>query len=73
MRLILALFTYCLNHPPFFSSLHVKQLLEAKNAPQIPIYNTKLSIKGRICNPTPLVHQAMTKKTIFYKNNNKER
>jgi len=25
-----------------------------------------LSIKGRISNPTPLVHQDMTKKTFFY-------
>jgi len=25
-----------------------------------------LSIKGRTCNPTPLVHQDMTKKTTFY-------
>jgi len=25
-----------------------------------------LSIKGQICNPTPLVHQDMTKKTNFY-------
>ena len=24
-----------------------------------------LSIKGRTCNPTPLVHQDMTKKTTF--------
>jgi len=25
-----------------------------------------MSIKGRTCNPTPLVHQDMTKKTKFY-------
>ena len=25
-----------------------------------------LSIKGRTCNPTPLVQQDMTKKTTFY-------
>ena len=31
-----------------------------------------LSIKGRTCNPTPLVHQDMTKKTTFYEKN-KER
>ena len=28
-----------------------------------------LSIKGRTCNPTPLVHQYITKKSTFYKNN----
>jgi len=28
-----------------------------------------LSIKGRSCNQTPLVHQDMTKKTTFYENN----
>jgi len=26
----------------------------------------KLSIKGRTCNPTPLVHQDITNKTTFY-------
>ena len=31
-----------------------------------------LFIKGRTCNPTPLVHQDMTKKTTFY-GENKER
>jgi len=25
-----------------------------------------LSVKGRSCNPTPLVHQDMTKKTTLY-------
>ena len=28
-----------------------------------------LSIKGRTSNPTPLVHQEMTKKNTFYGNN----
>jgi len=28
-----------------------------------------LSINGRTCNPTPLVNQGMTKKTIFYEKN----
>ena len=28
--------------------------------------NRLLSIKGGTCNPTPLVHQDMTKKTTFY-------
>ena len=28
-----------------------------------------LSIKGRTCNPSPLVHQDMTKKTTFYEKN----
>jgi len=28
--------------------------------------NWILSIKGRTCNPTPFVHQYMTKKTTFY-------
>jgi len=32
-----------------------------------------LSIKGRTCNPTPLVHQDMTKKTTFYEKEIKER
>ena len=31
-----------------------------------------LSIKGRTRNPTPLVHQDMTKKTIFYEKNKGE-
>ena len=37
--------------------------LESKNAPPNGYI---LSIKGRTCNPTPLVHQDMTKKTTFY-------
>jgi len=36
-----------------------RKLIEGKNAPHMDtVY------KSRICNPTPLVHQVMTEKTI---------
>jgi len=41
-----------------------RNLLEARNAPQMPVV-----YKGRICNPTLLVHQDMTKKITFYERN----
>ena len=40
-------------------STKTRKSLEAKNAH----YMARLSVKGRTCNPTPLVHQYMTKKT----------
>ena len=44
-----------------------RKSLQAMNTPQMA-----MAIKGRTCNPTPLVHQDMTKKTTFYEQN-KER
>ena len=43
-------------------STKTRKSLEAKNAP----YMARLSVKGRTCNPTPLVHQYMTKKTNLF-------
>ena len=40
---------------------YTRKSLEAKNAPEMAIV-----YKRRTCNPTPLVHQDMTKKTTFY-------
>ena len=46
----------------FFSKINNKEIAECKECSLKFI----LSIKGRSCNPTPLVHQDISKKTTFF-------
>ena len=46
----------------FFSKINNKEIAECKECSLKFI----LSIKGRSCNPTPFVHQDISKKTTFF-------